>query len=45
MERVDYEYRRNGTANIFMMVGAVSPWRHAKVTSRRKTTSFASGKP
>jgi transposase len=39
--RIDYEYRRMGTANIFMMVGAGHPWRHAKVTSRRTNLDFA----
>jgi transposase len=33
--RVDYEYVRNGTANVFMVVDAHRPWRHAKVTDRR----------
>lgn len=37
----DYEYRRNGTANIFMMVDAHRPWRHAKVTERRTAIDFA----
>ena len=39
--RVDYEYRRNGVANIFMMVGAALPWRHAKVTAQRTNIDFA----
>ncbi|MFN7151210.1 MAG: IS630 family transposase [Microthrixaceae bacterium] len=41
VRRVDYEYRRNGVANIFMMVGAVLPWRHAKVTAQRTNIDFA----
>jgi len=33
--RVDYEYRRNGTANLFVFVDAHKPWRHVKVTNHR----------
>ena len=33
--REDYEYVRNGTANVFMFVDVNRPWRHAKVTDRR----------
>ncbi len=39
--RVDYEYRRNGTANIFMFLDAHRGWRHAKVTERRTNADFA----
>lgn len=39
--RVDYEYVRNGTANVFMFVDAHRPWRHAKVTDRRANRDFA----
>jgi transposase len=39
--QVDYEYRRNGTANLFVFVDAHRPWRHVKVTSRRTATDFA----
>jgi hypothetical protein len=39
--RVDYEYVRNGTANIFMFVDAHRPWRHAKVTDQRASRDFA----
>jgi len=39
--RVDYEYVRNGTANVFMFVDANEPWRHAKVTDRRTCIDFA----
>ena len=31
--RVDYEYKRNGTANIFVMIDRHRGWRHAEVTS------------
>jgi transposase len=39
--RFDYEYVRNGTANVFMFVDARRPWRHAKVTDRRTCRDFA----
>ncbi|MGH7340515.1 MAG: IS630 family transposase, partial [Candidatus Rokuibacteriota bacterium] len=39
--RFDYEYVRNGTANVFMFVDVHRPWRHAKVTDRRTCTDFA----
>ena len=39
--RYDYEYRRNGTANVFMFLDAHRPWRHAKVTERRANIDFA----
>lgn len=39
--RQDYEYVRNGTANVFMFVDAHRPWRHAKVTDRRANRDFA----
>lgn len=39
--RYDYEYVRNGTANVFMTVDAHRPWRHAKVTKQRTAIDFA----
>lgn len=39
--RFDYEYRRNGTANVFMFLDAHGPWRHAKVTEHRANVDFA----
>jgi len=39
--RFDYEYVRNGTANVFMVVDVHRPWRHAKVTDRRACRDFA----
>jgi transposase len=39
--RFDYEYVRNGTANVFMFVDVNRPWRHAKVTSQRTCIDFA----
>lgn len=41
LARQDYEYRRNGTANVFMAVDAHRPWRAAKVTERRTAIDFA----
>ena len=29
----DYEYERNGTANLFMMFAPLEGWRHVKVTN------------
>lgn len=39
--RIDYEYVRNSTANVFMFVDANKPWRHAKVTDQRTCNDFA----
>ena len=35
LERYDCEYRRNGTANLFVFLDAHRPWRKVKVTERR----------
>ena len=40
-ERCDCEYRRNGTANLFVFLDAHRPWRHVKVTERRTARDFA----
>jgi transposase len=40
-ERYDYEYRRNGTANLFVFLDAHRPWRQVKVTARRTARDFA----
>jgi transposase len=40
-ERIDYEYRRNGTANLFVFVDAHREWRHVKVTDQRTNIDFA----
>jgi hypothetical protein len=34
-ERYDYEYRRQGTANLFIFFAPLLNWRHVKVTERR----------
>jgi transposase len=39
--RYDYEYVRNGTANVFMFFDAHRAWRHAKVTDQRTAADFA----
>jgi transposase len=39
--RIDYEYVRNGTANVFMMLDVNRPWRRAKVTDHRAAIDFA----
>ena len=41
LARIDYEYRRNGTANLFVFLDAHQPWRHVKVTERRTASDFA----
>jgi transposase len=40
-QRFDYEYRRNGTANLFVCLDAHRPWRKVKVTERRTADDFA----
>jgi hypothetical protein len=39
--RYDYEYRRNGTANLFMMFAPLEGWRHVKVTDRHTALDYA----
>ena len=39
--RHDYEYERNGTANLFMMFAPLEGWRHVKVTDRHTATDYA----
>jgi len=41
IERVDYEYRRNGTVNLFVAVDAHRPWRKVSVTERRTGQDYA----
>jgi hypothetical protein len=40
-ERFDYEYVRNGTANLFMLSEPLAGWRHVAVTDRRTAKDFA----
>ena len=39
--RYDYEYERNGTANLFMMFAPLEGWRHVKVTDRHTAVDYA----
>ncbi len=39
--RTDYEYERNGTANLFMLFAPLEGWRHVKVTDRRTALDYA----
>src|SRR3954451_9278101 len=39
--RYDYEYKRNGTANLFMISEPLLGWRSAQVTERRTARDFA----
>jgi len=40
-QRFDYEYVRNGTANLFMVTEPLAGWRHVAVTERRTAVDFA----
>ena len=40
-ERFDYEYKRNGTRNLFMFCEPLAGWRHVEVTERRTMVDFA----
>jgi transposase len=39
--RVDYEYRRQGTANLFLCFEPLAGWRHVAVTAQRTNKDFA----
>jgi DDE superfamily endonuclease len=39
--RHDYEYERNGTANLFMLFAPLEGWRHVKVTDRHTAADYA----
>jgi hypothetical protein len=41
LERYDYEYRRNGTVNLFVLLDVHRPWRKVKVTERRAAEDYA----
>jgi hypothetical protein len=41
IERYDCEYRRNGTANLFVFLDVNRSWRQVKVTERRAAEDFA----
>jgi hypothetical protein len=40
-ERIDYEYERLGTANLFFMVEPLAGWRHVEMTERRTKRDYA----
>ena len=40
-ERYDFEYVRNGTANLFLVSEPLAGWRHVMVTERRTAKDFA----
>jgi hypothetical protein len=39
--RHDYEYERNGVANLFMLFAPLEGWRHVKVTDRHTAIDYA----
>jgi len=39
--RIDYEYRREGTCNLFLFFAPHERWRHVDVTERRTAIDFA----
>jgi hypothetical protein len=39
--RYDYEYERNGTANLFMMFAPLEGWRYVTVTDRHTALDYA----
>ena len=40
-ERVDYQYERKGTCNLFVAFQPLQGWRHVEVTERRTSADFA----
>ena len=38
---IDYEYERNGTANLFMLFAPLEGWRHVEVTDRHTAVDYA----
>lgn len=41
LERYDYEYRRNGTVNLFAVLDVNRPWRKVRLTERRAACDYA----
>ena len=37
----DYEYRREGTRNVFLFIEPLAGWRHVAITERRTKEDFA----
>lgn len=40
-QRIDYEYERNGTANVFLFVEPIRGWRRVEATARRTKLDWA----
>lgn len=40
-QRYDYEYKREGTCNLFMFFQPLAGWRHVKITERRTAIDWA----
>ncbi len=40
-QRYDYEYKREGTCNLFALFQPLAQWRHIKVTDQRTAEDFA----
>ncbi len=43
--RIDYEYERLGTANLFFFVEPLSGWRHVEMTKHRTKLDYAKSHP
>ena len=41
LERYDYQYERNGVANLFMFFEPLTGWRHVEVTEQRTAIDYA----
>src|SRR5262249_11462163 len=41
IERYDYEYRRNGTVNLFVVLDVHRPWRKVRLTKQRTARDYA----
>lgn len=41
-ERIDYEYKRNGTANVFMFTEPLNSWRNASIRETKTKNDWAS---
>lgn len=40
-QRQDFQYERNGTANLFMLCEPIAGWRHVEVTRQRTAVDYA----
>ena len=40
-QRQDYQYKRNGTANLFMLCEPMAGWRYVEVTRQRTAVDYA----